>query len=303
MSRIPDEVKEVLEDHLDIKKEPGFTIRSVYGHFFPWLFIYDKEWTETIIEKLFPINDFERRYAAWETYLINAVYPEIFERLRPQYEKAITELRKTSLKKNKSPVDLFERLVEHLMIAYFYEIIQYDDPLLKKLDEVADWEQKSWAINFAGRVYIASENAVREKEPSKERLKIFWQNRLKESRNIEELKEFGWWVRVDFFDNGWMLQNLLETLNQTKGIIDPDYRTLEVLDKLAEKHPMLVVQCLLKIVRAQYQDKFLRLSREESVLSIVQKLYRNEDEKVSKIISLVSDHMLRLGNNDFRRYL
>lgn len=303
VSRIPDDVKLLLEDHLDIKREPGFTIRSVYGRFFPWLFIYDKEWAQNIIEKLFPIDDFERRYAAWETYLINAVYPEIFEKLRPQYEKAITELRKTSLKTNKRPIDLFQRLVEHLMIAYFYEIIEYDDPLLKKLDEMADWEQKSWAINFAGRVYIASENAVREKEPSKERLKTFWENRLKESRNVEELKEFGWWMRVDFFDNEWMLKNLLETLNQTRGVIDPDYRTLEILDELAEKYPILAAQCLLKIVKAQYQDRFLRLTREKNILSIVRKLYRNENDEVSKIISQVSDHMLSLGDNDFRSYL
>ncbi len=303
ISRIPDEVKEVLEVHLDIKTEPGFTIRSVYGRFFPWLYIYDKVWTKGIIDRLFPLDDIERRYAAWETYLINAVYPEIFEELRPQYEKALDELRKSSLQKNKHPVDVFERLIEHLMIAYFYEIIEYDDPLLKKLDKVANWEQKGWAVNFGGRVYIASDKAVREKEPSKERLKIFWENRLKESRSVEELKEFGWWLRVDFFDDKWMLENLLETLKQTKGIIDPDYRTLETLDDLSEKHPLLVSQCLLKIVKAQYQDRFLRLTREKSILNIVQKLYLNEDEEVKKIIAQVSDHMLRLGNNDFRKYL
>lgn len=303
VSRIPDEVKEVLEAHLDTAREPGFTIRSVYGRFFPWLYIYDKVWTEGIIDGLFPLDDVERRYAAWETYLINAVYPEIFEKLRPQYEKAINELRKSSLQKNKRPVDVFERLVEHLMIAYFYEIIEYDDPLLKKLDEIANREQKGWAVNFGGRVYIASDKAVREKEPSKERLKLFWEKRLKESRSVEELKEFGWWLRADFFDNEWMLKNLLETLKQTKGIIDPDYRTLETLDDLAEKYPLLVPQCLLEIVKAQYQDKFLRLTRESSILSIVQKLYRNDDEKVRKIIAQVCDHMLKLGNNDFRKYL
>ncbi|MDX9971041.1 MAG: hypothetical protein RBS56_04020 [Candidatus Gracilibacteria bacterium] len=303
VSRITDEVKEVLEAHLDTIREPGFTIRSVYGRFFPWLYIYDKIWTEGIIDELFPLNDVERRYAAWETYLINAVYPEIFEKLRPQYEKAIDELRKSGLQKNKRPVDIFERLVEHLMIAYFYEIIEYDDPLLKKLDEVANREQKGWAVNFGGRVYITSDKAVREKEPSKERLKLFWENRLKESRSVEELKEFGWWLRVDFFDNKWMLENLLETLDQTKGIIDPDYRTMETLENLSEKHPLLVAQCLLKIVKAQYQDRFLRLTRDKSILSIVQKLYRNEDDEVKKIIAQVSDHMLRLGNNDFREYL
>lgn len=303
VSRIPDEVKETLEAHLDTTKEPGFTIRSVYGRFFPWLYIYDKIWTEGIIDELFPLDNIERRYAAWETYLINAVYPEIFEKLRPQYEKAIDELRKSGLQKNKRPVDIFERLVEHLMIAYFYEIIEYDDHLLKKLDEIANREQKGWAVNFGGRVFIASDKAVRKKEPSKERLKLFWENRLKESRSVEELKEFGWWLRVDFFDNKWMLENLLVTLDQTKGVIDPDYRTMETLDNLSEKYPLLVSQCLLKIVKAQYQDRFLRLTREKSILNIVQKLYRNEDKEVRNIIAQVSDHMLKLGNNDFRQYL
>ncbi len=303
MSRIPNEVKEVLENHLDITKEPGFTIRSVYGRFFPWLYIYDKEWTKDIIDKLFPLDDIKRRYAAWDTYIFNAVYPEIFEKLRPQYEKALDELRKTSLQKNKRSKDIFKRLVEHLMIAYFYEIIEYDDPLLQKLDEVANQEQKGWAVNFGGKAYIASNKESREKEPSKERLKLFWEKRLKECRSVEELKEFGEWLRVDFFDNKWMLENLLETLKQTKGIINPEYHTLDMLDELSEKHPLLISKCLLKIVKAQYQDRFLRLTREKSVLSIVEKLYRNDDNEVRKLIAKVCDHMLRLGNNDFRKYL
>src|ERR1039458_2855918 len=67
-SRIPDEAKRVLESHLDVTRDPSLTIRSVYGQYFPWLFVYDPEWTFGLVARVFPADDPERRYAAWETY-------------------------------------------------------------------------------------------------------------------------------------------------------------------------------------------------------------------------------------------
>lgn len=303
-SRIPNEAKKVLETHLDVDKEPGLTMRSVYGRFFPWLYTYDKVWTRQIIPRLFPIDNQElpRRYAAWETYLINAVYPNLFEDLRPQYEKAITELKQSSLAKNRRIIDVFERLIGHLIVAYAYDVIQYKDPLIKQFYREANHGQKGVAVNFAGRVYIASEDSARGQQPNKDRLKSFWNMRLKEDGSLEELKEFGWWIKAGYFDDQWMLKMLLATLTKTKGIIDPNFRVLEVLEQLADTHSRLVSQCLLKMVKAQYQDRFLQLTRESHIINIVKQLYQNRDEQVRDTIVQISDQMLRLGNDDFREY-
>ena len=56
------------------------------------------------------------------------------------------------------------------------------------------------------------------------------------------------------------------------------------------------------MVKAKYQDRFLRITREKNVLDIVKKLYLHKDADVRKLIIQISDYMLRLGNNDFRMY-
>lgn len=302
--KIPSEAKKVLETHLDKDKEPGLIIRSVYGRFFPWIYTYDKTWAQQIISQVFPIEDQElsRRYASWDTYLINAVYPDLFEDLRPQYEKAISELNRVSITKNRRSVDVFERLIHHLMIAYAYNIIQYEDPLIKQFYKKENHEQKGLAVNFMGRVYIASEDSTRGQQPNKERLKSFWVLRLQDSHFLAELKEFGWWVKVGYFDDQWMLTMLLATLTTTQGIIDPNYRVLEALEQLASTYPLLVSQCLLKMVKAQYQDRFLQMTNESHIINIVKQLHQNDDKRVRDIIIQISDQMLRLGNDDFREY-
>jgi hypothetical protein len=299
---IPPEAKKVLDEHLDTVKEPGLTIRSVYGRFFPWLYTFDPAWSKSIVDNLFPVEDLPRRYAAWETYLINAVYPGILENLRPQYERAILELKMPSLEKA-GRLDPQERLIDHLMIAYAYSVIEYDDPLITLFYREANREQKGEAVSFMGRVYVMrEEEGSSHRPPAKKRLMDFWSKRVEESDTVEELTEFGWWVRTDYFDDNWMLEILLKTLEKTKGIIDYNYKVLETLDVLAEAHSLLVAQCLVLIVKAKYQDRFLQMSREASVKTITERLYLHGDSQVRNLIQQVVDQMLRLGNNDFRMY-
>jgi hypothetical protein len=301
-SRIPGEAKITLENHLDIGLEPSLTIRSVYGQFFPWLYTYDKKWARSYIDTLFPLSDFARRYAAWEMYLLNAVSKDLFEDLRPQYTQAIQELRKKWPEKRGVSVDPVERLIAHLMIAYSYSVISYSDPLLTSFYSTANREQKAEAVNFVGRVYIASEDATKAHKPSKKRIQELWELRINESECVEELSEFGWWVKPGYFSDDWMLEMLFRTLNKTNGIIEPDFRVLETLKKLASKYPLLVAQCLQKIVKAKHQDQFQHMMRKEDVKNIIEQLYSNSDEQVRVIISQISDQMLRMGNNDFRSY-
>ena len=38
------EVKAVLDAHLDVNRDPSLAIRSVYGQWFPWLVLLDRDW-------------------------------------------------------------------------------------------------------------------------------------------------------------------------------------------------------------------------------------------------------------------
>src|SRR5258708_4576023 len=92
-SGIPREARGLLERHLDPAYDPGLALRSVCGEYFGWLFVYDPSWAGGLIDRIFPLADVDRRYAEWETYLANGVFPHLYQGLKPQYEQAISEVR------------------------------------------------------------------------------------------------------------------------------------------------------------------------------------------------------------------
>ncbi len=51
------EVRKVLESHLNTDSEPSLAIHSIYGHYFPWLVLLDKQWAASHVQDIFPTSD------------------------------------------------------------------------------------------------------------------------------------------------------------------------------------------------------------------------------------------------------
>jgi hypothetical protein len=92
-----------------------------------------------------------------------------------------------------------------MIIAYAYG---FSEELWQKFFRVASPEQRGMAVNFGGRMYVAPRPKERERPPARQRLEDFWEWRLRESKDPEELREFGWWAWPGIFDNNWMLSRL-----------------------------------------------------------------------------------------------
>ena len=90
--------------------------------------------------------------------------------------------------------------------------------------------------------------------------------------------------------------------NRTGGAVDPEFRALDVLTVLAKDYPLLVAKSLLKMVRVKHQDRFLRMTIDADVKSIVEQLHDHSSAEVRKLITQIADQMLRLGDNSFRIY-
>jgi len=294
-SRVVPEVKPVLEKHLDIKHEPGLVIRAVYGRYFPWLYLYDKKWVTNLINEIFPLDDKELRYAAWETYLINGIFEEVYQKLKPQYSKAIDELQK-KIPVKKYSINPTEGLAKHLMIAYTYGLCEMKDPLFQLFFKKATNEQKGMAISFVGRAYILSDN----KDKSKidfNRLKKLLTWRLKEATSTEELKEFGFWIKDGFFNNKWLLEVLIGILKKTNGLIESDFRIAEFLKSNAIKYPKLVADTLLLLVKARRKYRDFHLMREGEIKSILSELNKSDNASIKDISNKIIDHLMKLGHN------
>jgi len=298
LPRIVDEAKLVLEQHLSKAIEPGNTIQSVYGKYFPWVYLYDEKWARKVLPQIFPLDDQERRYAAWESYLINGVFVGVFDALKPQYEKAIQELSKRQIRR-KSRLDSKERLVAHMMIAYSYKIVEIKDGIFQLFFNKLNNELKGEAVNFIGRAYIMSTQEKIEM-PDISRLKLFWEWRLEENNSSIELQNFGWWIKVDVFNNEWMLKMLIRVLVKTKGSIDADFHVIKALDKLAGHYPQLVSEALLLFIGSR--DKTygpVGYSHREEIKSIITSLSSVKNKGVRANVDDIIDQMLRLGHVEY----
>ena len=87
------EVRSVLDKHLDISKDPSLAIRSVYGRWFPWLQSLDPEWAAENASKYFqkkkscfPIGKRQGRLNRF-----CSPYDEILTVLQAQHREAIED--------------------------------------------------------------------------------------------------------------------------------------------------------------------------------------------------------------------
>ena len=298
---IPEEVKKILIEHLDSSKDPSLTIRSVYGRFLPWLFMYDQDWSKDLLKAVFPKDDIQLRYAAWETYLTNSVFSEVYVALRAEYEEAIKDLG-SGIPKRKYWVDPIERLAEHIMIAYAFEVDNDTNPLYEHFFSNAKGKYRGMAVSFGGRAFVnRTPGPNAEKAPRMEMLKKFWQWRLKETTSLVELKNFGWWVKKDKFENKWMLDRLLETVEKTEGELEGDHFVLQALAQLSAEHPLVVARILNLIVRSvgvrRHQTIHVYLDEiKEALLQI----YKSNKKDARLIADKIIEYLTKLGFEDLR---
>ena len=301
-SRISPECKTVLEAHLDPQRDPSLTVRSVYGHFFPWLFVYDPAWAIGLCERLFPVKDPERRYAAWETYLANGVFPRVYAALKPQYEQAISELRRFT-RTRRYWADPVKRLADHMMIAYAYRGEDDRGATWARFFRVATPKQRGHAVSFAGRAYVLGDSArFGETPPDISRLQEFWEWRLADSKDREELQEFGWWVAAGKFSDEWMLERLIETLQKSEGAVEADTYVFDALSALAAAHPRLCGEALMLIVKSRYTER-LMLYSSAKVQHILATMHGHADDGSRDLAVRIIDHLTKLGFEDYRHIL
>lgn len=296
-SRIPAECKGVLEAHLDVQVEPSLTIRAVYGHYWSWLIFLDKAWAGGLSDRLFPIEDRERRRAAWDAYVLSAVIRGSYLALKPHYERAISELRRA--KKETRRRDPVMGLIGRIMAAYVYRIEDGEDSTYAKFFRDASAAQRGQAVSFAGRAYVLRDPPkFGEKAPEIDRLREFWNWRLVASNDPEELREFGWWAAEGVFDDQWMLERLIETMRRAGFSNGAGVHVLGALAGLATAYPGLCAEALLLIVKWRETDRWL-LGLGETVETVVTAAHSSDVEGVRELAIKLVDELTKLG---FERY-
>ncbi|MEW6490936.1 MAG: hypothetical protein AB1589_00060 [Cyanobacteriota bacterium] len=304
------EVRQVLDEHLDIDQEPSLAIRSVYGQWFPWLMLLDGNWATQNVAKIFPHDEAlsDLRSAAWESYIrYCSVYDNVFDLLQEEYSYAV-ERSNTACSKKQQLTELEEGLAEHLMTFYWRGKLRFDEPrglLTLFYTEVPD-VLRGYALKFVGRSLRNTEDAI---EPQiLNRLQLLWERRLEAARAatlptsyINELAAFGWWFASAKFDDSWAIAQLKEVL-QLIGQVEPDFLIFERLAALADKMPESTVECLKLIIEKDKNGLGIYGSDDEVKTILATAIQGSSDTARQTAIELIN-RLGQCGNWEFRELL
>jgi hypothetical protein len=250
------EVREVLNDHLDVVHDPSLAIRSIYGQWFPWFVLLDPKWARSQVSLIFPYNksEIDHYNAAWDTYVIFCTpYDNVLDVLTEQYERAADSI-DVSTKKKHLIGDTNEHLAQHLMTYYWRGKLDNEPKSIVSLFfEKTSEELRGQAIGFVGHSLYNTKDEV----PSEilMRLKTLWERRLEIAQKASkgsgyeaEMVAFGWWFVSRKFDDKWSIAQLIEALKISKQV-KPDHLVAERLAALVQTMPKETVICLNSIVK------------------------------------------------------
>ena len=301
------EVREVLDAHLDPETEPSRAIRAVYGQWFPWLFLLDKQWARAAKDRIFPKSEDALRFfeAAWGSYIVFCnPYNNLFPVLRDEYALAIQRIgtwpEEQSLLSNCD-----ERLGFHLVSFYWHGIIGLDDLLIQGLYEKGSGKLRGYVLDFIGRSLEESKKESSVDEETLSRLRALWERRLaagKQAGSSEErkaeLSAFGSWFVSGAFEDEWALEQLEEVLFLTSWA-EPDHRVVEHLAELSERFPRQTVNCLEMMVVEGQKEPWNIPAWGESIRKILSNALKHDDASNREA---ATDMVHKLGSMGYLEY-
>lgn len=298
------EVKEVLELHLDIEKEPTLAIRSIYGkclHNLRWL---DEKWLKSNKDLIFPKGDNGKlKYfsAAWNSYLLYGRFDNsFFGLLNGEYEYALSFV---SVDKGSWVLDskhAADNYASHIVLYYWDGQISLEKgSLIRKLYDVAPLALRKEMISFAGRSLDSEKGEI--PEEVLQRFTDLWIFRLEacnESREYEELEEFGHWARSNKFDPEWVIDQIILILKYVKRI-EPDYIVSRYLSTYFDVNPLKVLECV-QLVFEGDKIGWAVHTWSDNTVHILKEGLKNDDEHIAKKADDIRNFLITKGYKQFR---
>jgi len=308
-NQIP-EARDVLERHLDIGRDPSRAIRAVYGQWFPWLLLLDREWATEQLAAIFPPETAHREHrdVAWEAYIgYCSPYDGVFDLLLGEYFIAVDQVG-TRAGGGTALVKPDERLAQHLMTFYWRGKLQADDGqrLLDGFWTRAPSSLRGHALSFTGRALSQSKGEI----PADvlQRLKALWESRLRLARQTQTPEEhkseaaaFGWWFVSGRFEPLWSLAQLA-VVYEFAGEVEAEHLVIERLASLAEQAPGLALRSLEAAVKSDQEGWRTYRMREHSRQILAAAMASGDPEAGGKAKALV-DYLGQRGFLELRDLL
>jgi hypothetical protein len=263
---LDDNVRQILDRHLDPAVDPSTAIRAVYGMHLGLLAVCDPDWTRERIGAIFEDRTAPRGLAAWNAFLqFCRPTPRTYALVANLYTQAVTDLPVTDPTPSASAgsataeIDhVHDRLVGHLAALYTMNLVGNEDgSLLDRFLRKAPDKLKAKLVEILG---IMLRNTEQPSPDVLERLQQLWQwrfDRLRSSNaDLSELAGFAWWFASGKLDTRWVLRQLHDLL-QAGGTVEPDHMVASELATQHDAFPDETVTCMALLIDAPTDPWFV----------------------------------------------
>ena len=243
--KIADDVKELYESVLE--KETTRALMFMFGQDLPFFYFRDRDWIRRLLPQIFPQEPVKKYLytAAWEGYLSNNLYDEMFfdAEIQKLYKRglALTDTDYPPQQEHFKKPD--EGIAGHLALAFMhYKKFGFDHPLFDAFWEKNNPERHANFVEFLGRSYVSGNNAsnlFQQNPESKKRLKVFWDWLLEHYENPKPFIQFDFWITLEngIFEPAWLAERVRKTLEKTNGALEADYKLTKSIVRFAQANP------------------------------------------------------------------
>ncbi len=300
------EIAQFLDRHLDVDRERCLAVRLIYGERLPFLKMVDSTWVSNAIARIFPDDPALQplRDVAWGAYLAaNPAYTDLFFLLENFYRDAIQINDKSRQQGTSHLMDRPSALLgEHLIQMYWWDKIDLSQGsvLVDFLNHTTSEALRSTII-YVGRSLAEAQDGVA--DDALARLQLLWDYVMasENARNSGEVfANFGWWFNTRYFDDGWALDRLRQSLQLANGKFEPVLDALSRLARLAATHPARVLECTRMIVLAA--DEYVDLWTDD-LMTILETVLRAGDASLSAAASKLINELGSRGHHSYRLLL
>lgn len=287
--KIKEDARQLIEKI--IKREQAEPVMFLIGHHLASLYYRDKRWArEVIVPKIFDEFRSSQNLAAWEGYLSNNLFLDLFADLQDQYRKAI-KLAVATFPSEDVAKEHDKALATHMALAFVHASHSLaDSDLLNEFWLTPNAYRHGEFIEFIGRHVFSRENAdewIRQKKIDVERLQKLWDWALKsELVSPEALADFGFWIQKGstVLDTEWLADHVEQTLAKTGGKLEWDHGLIESLPDFvaasSETTLKILDLFLLKGPLIEKRGGYFMAGYDTDLVQIFRTLYRNNVTKV-----------------------
>ena len=242
---------------------------AILGMYYPSLCTFNEKWAIAHKSNFFPQAESKRQewYAAFSSFILcNGAIKQIFEILKDDFNFALQHL--SDFKKHdliaRQPIDVFG---ERLFNYYLWEMfpLKGQESLLEQFYQQTDKKPEHWASLFKNISHRLSSTGKDLAPSMKDRVKIFFNWRLKQGKPTE-LRYFTLWLQAECLEAKWRLKSYSKVIDVCKAE-DCEVENWEIylkeLGQMLPKYTAEVVECFFKLTN-DIRNKNIYIQTEEA---------------------------------------